>query len=183
MRFDRVSLSMTQQDVENAVNELLPSNFRVGDLHLTAGGAAATLATPWLRLNVLLRVAPQQQPVTEHGAPHGEGDGDGDGDGEVLPETLVKDGVALIEVRASRWLPLPRLLLANLLARFLGDVSPAVHVKGASVRVDIKGLLEPLLKVQGVDMILVDGLLRIEGTGVTLDAAPVDQGHPLDGIA
>lgn len=177
MRFDRVSLSMTQQDVENAVNELLPSNFRVGDLHLTAGGGAATLATPWLRLNVLLRVEPQQQPVTEHGSPHG------DGDGGVLPETLVKDGVALIEVRASRWIPLPRLLLANLLARFLGDVSPAVHVKGASVKVDIKRLLEPLLKVQEVDMILVDGLLRLEGTGVTVDTAPVDHGHPLDGIA
>ncbi|MHB1682789.1 MAG: hypothetical protein ACYCYO_08190 [Bacilli bacterium] len=175
MRFDRVSLSMTQQDVENAVNELLPSNFRVGDLHLTAGGAVATLATPWLRLNVLLRVAPQQQPGTEHGSPHG--------DDEISPETLVKDGIALIEVRASRWLPLPRLLLANLLARFLGDVSPAVHVKGASVKVDIKGLLEPLLKVQGVDMILADGLLRLEGTGVTLDATPVDHGHSLDGIA
>ena len=175
VRFDRVSLNMTQQDLENAVNELLPSNFRVSDLHLTAGGAAATLVTPWLRLNVLLRVAPQQQPVAEHGSPHG--------DGEVLPETLVKDGVALIEVRASRWIPLPRLLLANLLARFLGDVSPAVHVKGASVKVDIKGLLEPLLKVQEVDMVLADGLLRLEGTGVTVDAAPVDHGHPLDGIA
>ncbi len=218
VRFDRVSLNMTQQDMENAVNEQLPPDFHVCDLHLTTGGAVATLVTPWLRLNVMLRVIPQHHEATGNSA---EATGNsaeaaemaetaetaspsaqpasvsqsGQGmEAEWSPkrpgrksflehhsfpgrdgssrETLVRDGVALIEVRASRWIPIPRPMLANLLERFIGDVSPALRVTGTCLRADIRGLLEPLFKVQDVDMILEDGMLRLEGTGVIVDATP-----------
>ncbi len=223
VRFDRVSLNMTQQDMENAVNEQLPPDFHVCDLHLTTGGAVATLVTPWLRLNVMLRVIPQHRAaagnsaetagkpaeaaetaspsaqsasVTQSGlgmeaerspkhpgrksVPEHHSFQGGDGSSR---DTLVRDGVALIEVRASRWIPIPRPMLANLLERFIGDVSPALRVTGTCLRADIRGLLEPLFKVQDVDMILEDGMLRLEGTGVIVDAAPAPPACSRNGTA
>ncbi len=103
-----------------------------------------------------------------------------DGNGGQSCDALVRDGVVLVEVRATKWIPMPRLLLANLLKRFVEDLSPALRVTGTCVRVDIRELLKPLFKVQEVDMTLEDGLLRVEGIGVIVDVEP---NCPKNGIA
>ncbi|PWI58062.1 hypothetical protein BM613_05180 [Sulfoacidibacillus thermotolerans] len=154
MRFRSISLSMNQEDLQDALNEQLEDGYALAHVHVFTHSIYATLQTSWLDFDVTLQKVDLSEWLARNQ--------------EALADALVRMGgsVVAFDVAVSKWVRVPRPLLTRALQHVTAPFGSAVQVVGTVVLIDLVQVLQPLFALSVATLTLEDGCVTLIGEDV-----------------
>lgn len=147
VKLSNVTIATKQADLQSAVNERLPTGYAIEQLHITQKGLFATCVTPKFHADIHLDIV----------------------QGDVQDTENFDAGKKLrVHVHANKWIPIPGLVIHQVLMHLVGDGIRGVTVEGSCLVVDWSLLLPECSAVDEIVVRLSDGALSVQATGVVI---------------
>lgn len=143
MKIQKVAVTVTQSDLEDAANEWLPEGYALERLRIFHAGILTSLKTPLLRLDVWLRY-----------------------DQEISP------GVFVFSVEASKGLKVPRRVIQMALKKLSEYLPNGIAIVDHRVLLSVNELLAPFVSTPSVKLQLDDGVLTLEAEALQIMTHP-----------
>ncbi|MCI0182450.1 hypothetical protein [Sulfoacidibacillus ferrooxidans] len=157
MRFHSVQLSMSQDEVQSAVNEHLDHGYSLSNVHVMTHGIFATLQTPWTPVDVTVKMINLSDPIDRD-------------DGAISrARESMSESVVAFTVDVSKYVRVPRRLLAHMLQRVTSQMATGVVSVGTVVLIDMSEVLRPLFLMNAASLTLGDGYVTLTGEDVMIE--------------
>lgn len=143
MNLTRLTVEMTQADLAQAIQEMLPAGYTVRHLHLTEKGATTTLTTPWVTADLTVKLLSQDA-----------------------------QGLFRWQVQVNKWLPIPGAVVSALLRGITAHAPSGITAQGDCLLLELPTLLAPHIVARSYDLTLAAGVARLHAQEVEM-ALPV----------
>ncbi len=160
MKFRSVQLSMNQDEVQSAINERLDAGYSLSHLHVMTDGICATLHTPWTNLDVTVKISQPTHFFVSESADYAD------------LGVQIGESVVTLAVEVSKWIRLPRSLLAFALQRLTAQMAPGVRTVGTTILIDFDHIFRPEFSMTVATLVLADGYVTLIGEDVRLELSP-----------
>ena len=142
IRVSQVQFQMTQDELEEAVNTMLPPGFSVSALHVTPLYVLCTLQAKGVKVDVKVEVALDSQ-----------------------------SGEVAISFHASKWFVSLDFILSPLLKAVTSEQN-GIYAQGANLYIDLNKLLRAYLVANSYSLTLGDGVFSVYAQGVQVNVEP-----------
>ena len=143
MKIHKVAVTLTQDNIEQAAKDWLPDGYALEHVHLHSTGMLASLKTPFVRLDVLLR-----------------------------KEAELAQGVFVFSLEVSKGVKVPRLLIQKVLQKLAGSLPKGIAVIEHQIVLSVNELWAPFVKAESVTLQLKDGEWMLIAEPLSIPAQP-----------
>ena len=143
MKIQNVAVTLTQDNIEQAAKEWLPEGYALEHVHLHSTGMLASLKTPFVRLDVMLR-----------------------------KELELTSGVFVFSLEVSKGVKVPRLLIQKVLQKLSGSLPRGIAVIEHQIVLSVNELWAPFVNAESVTLMLKDGELTLIAAPLSISGQP-----------